>query len=388
MATRNPKGRKAKAETSTAAVKPPATNSPKARRSGSSDGDRGELLAKIKADFDARLAAMAAEPAQWIEFIDHAATFGARYSLGNQILLLVQAEERGIEPRYFLPYGKKDGSTGWKAQKRHVRKGETAFKIWAPIRRRPTEEQAAEWEAAGRKVKREPSGRPAVQVVGFALANTFDLSQTQGEPFDPPTVMVRRRVQKRGYTPELLIGDDPTGVFDDLVRLIKDEGYGYELVAPRTGYLRGANGVTVRRPGQQLVQVRDDVAAAQRIKTTLHELAHIRCGHLDAAAVGENVHRGRGETEAESVAHIVLRALGVDSAAYSDAYVFGWANGDLDLVKECAETVLRVAKQILADLTPVDGTAAASDPTLTEPDEPNPEMVELAGGAALGRVAA
>ncbi|WP_090803798.1 ArdC family protein [Asanoa ishikariensis] len=346
------------------------------------------MLAKIKADFDARLAAMAARPAQWMEFMDQVATFGARYSLSNQILLLVQAEERGIEPRFFLPYGKKDGSTGWKAQKRHVRKDETGFKVWAPVRRRPTEEQAAEWEAAGRRVKREASGRPAVQVVGFTLASTFELSQTEGAPFEPPTVMVRRRVAQRGNSPQLLVGEDPTGVFDDLVTLIKGEGYGYELVSPSTGHLGGANGVTVRRRGLQFVQVRNDVAPAQRIKTTLHELAHIRCGHLDDAPAGETVHRGRGETEAESVAHIVLRALGVDSAAYSDAYVFGWANGDMDLVKACAETVLRVAKQILADLTPPSGTDTGSDPTQAEPDEPDPVGFDMAGDATLGPVEA
>ncbi len=344
---------------------------------GGGDGERADLLAKIKADFDARLAAMAAEPARWVEFIDHVAAFGARYSLGNQILLLVQAEERGIAPRYFLPYGRKDGSTGWRAHRRYVRAGETAFKIWAPVRRRPTEEQAAEWEAAGRAVRREPSGRPAVQVVGFRLGNTFELSQTDGEPFTPPTVVVRRRLHQRGDGPQLLVGDDPTGVFDDLVRLITDQGYRFNLVAPYTGRLGDANGVTVRDRGVQVVQVRDDVDAAQRTKTTLHELAHIRCGHLDATGGATTVHRGRAETEAESVAHIVLRALGMDTAAYSDAYVLGWADGDLDLVKECAETVLRVARQILTDLTD------ESDPVLRGPDEPAP-----AAAAGCGQEAA
>ncbi|ROO60338.1 uncharacterized protein DUF955 [Micromonospora sp. Llam0] len=345
------------------------------------DDERAELLVKFKADFDARLARMAAEPTQWIEFIDHVATFGAQYSLGNQILLLVQAEERGIEPRYFLPYGNKDGSTGWKAQKRFVREGESAFKIWAPVRRRPTEEQASEWAAAGRKVKRDPSGRPAVQVVGFRLANTFELSQTDGEPFEPPTVLTRRRVQNRGKVgPQLLTGDDPTGAFEDLVTLITDEGYAFELTAPYTGRLGTANGVTVRGTGIRMVQVRDDVAPAQRIKTTLHELAHIRCGHLDDATARGNLHRGRYETEAESVAHIVLRALGMDTSAYSDAYVFGWADGDMDLVKECAETVLRVAKKILLDLTPADDV---TDPTRAEPGE-----AEVAGFALAGTAAA
>ncbi|MEV1321254.1 ArdC family protein [Micromonospora arborensis] len=374
MATHHPMATKARA---TGARKPRATTST-TNGQARGDGDRAELLATIKADFDARLARMATDPAQWVEFIDHVATFGARYSLNNQILLLTQAEKRGITARYFLPYGRKDGSTGWKAHQRYVRAGETAFKIWAPIKRRPTEEQAAEWEATGRTVKREPSGRPAVQLVGFGLANTFELSQTDGKPFEPPTVLVRRRVHQSGHTPQLLVGDDPTGVYDDLVTLITDEGYRYELVAPHTGYLNDANGVTVRRPGVQIVQVRDDVDPAQRTKTTLHELAHIRCGHLTTTAAGDTVvHRGRGETEAESVAHIVLRALGMDSAAYSDAYVLGWADGDMNLVKECAETVLRVAKQVLADLTPPERTDE-SDPAAAGPDDPDPITVERA----------
>jgi hypothetical protein len=141
--------------------------------------ERDALLAEIKADFDARLAKMASDPAQWVTFIDQVAVFGARYSLGNQLLLMMQADERGITPQFFLPYGKKDRSTGWLKHNRQVRQGEVSFKVWAPIKRRPTEEQAAEWEAAGRTVRRDPDGRPAVQVVGFRLTPTFDLSQTE-----------------------------------------------------------------------------------------------------------------------------------------------------------------------------------------------------------------
>ena len=57
---------------------------------------------------------------------------------------------------------------------RQVRRGETAFMIWAPVRRHPTDEQVTAWEATGRTVRRDPDGRPSVQVVGFRLANTFD----------------------------------------------------------------------------------------------------------------------------------------------------------------------------------------------------------------------
>ncbi len=314
--------------------------------------ERAEFLEHAHADFDARLTRMAAEPARWAEFLDTVALWGARYSSSNQLLLMMQAAERGIQPRYFLPYGNKDGSSGWLKHRRQVRRGEIAFKVWAPNRRRPTAEQAAESEAAGRKVRRDPDGRPAVQLVGFILESTFDISQTDGEPFTVPTIQVlrRRKVTAAGL-PQLLTGDDPTGAFDDVVKLIKDDGYSFELAAPGSRHLGDANGVTVAGTVRQVL-LRDTLSPAQRVKTGLHELAHIRCGHLgDDVQDGAIAHRGQCETEAESVAHIVCAALGLDTAAYSDAYVLDWADGDITLVKQTADTVLRVAKAILADLT-------------------------------------
>src|SRR5262249_7139368 len=161
------------------------------------------------------------------------AVFGARYSLGNQLLLMMQAEERGVTPRFFLPYGNRKRRTGWFRHNRYVREGETGFKVWAALQRRPTQEQAQQWEAAGRTVRRDPDGRPSRQVVGFRLESTFDVSQTDGEPFEVPTVrrLRRQRVSRAGM-PQLLTGDDPTDAFDDAVKLIKDGGYRFELAAP------------------------------------------------------------------------------------------------------------------------------------------------------------
>jgi len=319
--------------------------------------ERQAFLEQIKTDFDERLARIAADPAQWVSFVEQVAAFGARYSLGNQMLLWMQAEQRGIEPTFFLPFGNRAGTTGWKKAGRTVRKGERAFSVWTPIRRRPTEQETRQREAAGHKVAREPDGRPAVQVVGFGLSPTFDLSQTDGEPFEPPTLArVGRQRVPGGVLPRLLTGEDPTGAYDDVVDLITKEGYHFGLAAPGSPDLGAANGRTVNGPVVRTVRVRDDVDGAQRIKTTLHELAHIRCGHLDDTHAGEDLHHGRTETEAESVAHIVCKALGLDTQAYSDAYVVTWAGGDMTLVRDCAETVLRVAKQILDDLTPVADT--------------------------------
>lgn len=327
-------------------------------RSKQSDQERAAFLDEIKADFDQRLAKLAADPKQWVTFLETVAEFGAQYSLNNQFLLLMQAEQRQMTPTFFLPFGNRAGTSGWKKYHRRVRAGEKAFHVWAPIRRRPSEEEAARSEAAGRKVIRDEQGRPVVQVVGFHLSPAFELSQTDGEPFEVPSVQRTRRVQAAGgQTPQLLAGEDPTGVYDDLITLIKDAGYAFDLAAPGSRYLGAANGVTVTGAGIRQVLVRDDVSAAQRTKTTMHELAHLRCDHTTDARAGEDLHRGRKETEAESVAYICCRALGLDTQIYSDAYVLGWANGDMNVVKECAETVLRVAKSILKDLTPADPTA-------------------------------
>lgn len=326
-----------------------------------SEQERAELLDKIKADFDARLAKLAAGPTEWVTFIETVAHFGAKYTLNNQFLLLMQAEERQMTPTFFLPFGNKAGTSGWKKHHRSVRKGQKAFYVWAPVKRRPSEEEAQRWEAEGRKVQRDEHGRPTIQVVGFRLSSTFDLSQTDGEPFQVPTVQRARRINAAGGLPQLLDGDDPTGAFDDIVKLINNAGYSFDLAAPGSPYLETANGVTITGPSIRQVLVRDDLSPAQRTKTTMHELAHIRCDHTTGVRLGENLHRGRKETEAESVAHLCCRTLGLDTQVYSDAYVLGWAGGDMDLVKECAQTILRVAKAILADLTPVDPSQPAAE---------------------------
>jgi len=106
-------------------------------------------------------------------------------------------------------------------------------------------------------------------------------------------------------------------------------------------------------------------ASRERARWCGKELAHIRCDHTTGARLGESLHRGRKETEAESVAHLCCRALGLDTQVYSDAYVLGWADGDMDLVKDCAETVLRVAKAILKDLNPAE--AADAEDTVNAP---------------------
>jgi len=90
-------------------------------------------------------------------------------------------------------------------------------------------------------------------------------------------------------------------------------------------------------------------------------LAHIGCGHAaDVPSSVRTLPDGRQHTAAEGVAHIVRRALALHRRGYLNADVPGWA-----------ETIARVARQILHDLTPperpddpdwaLDPAAAADD---------------------------
>ena len=64
--------------------------------------------------------------------------------------------------------------------------------------------------------------------------------------------------------------------------------------------------------------------------------------------------RDAAEIEAESIAYIVCAASGMDSAAYTTAYVASWAAGDVEKVKASAERVVKTAGTILATLTGTD----------------------------------
>jgi hypothetical protein len=84
----------------------------------------------------------------------------------------------------------------------------------------------------------------------------------------------------------------------------------------------------------------------QAVKTLVHELGHALLHADDRPKSTE-----QAEVEVESVAFIVLDALGLASDTYSFPYVARWSTGDVELVKSSAEKVVAFAKQVLAPLT-------------------------------------
>ena len=238
---------------------------------------------------------------EWLAAMVAAARFHD-YSLGNWLLLWSQAEQRGATVT------RPAGYRTWQKLGRQVRRGERGYRILAPMTRRLAAEGAE-------------TDEPKRIVTGFRVVSVFDVSQTDGEPL-------------ADIGPSLLTGRGDADLAQAAVELIEDQGYKFSL-----GSLRGPNGLT--RPATRQVVVEEKLEEAQRTKTTVHELAHV----LMHGSESEIACRGRIEVEAESVAFVVCGAVGLDTSAYSVAYVARWA----ETTTEPERTLLATAERIVAN---------------------------------------
>lgn len=272
---------------------------------------RNERLEALGKDLEAGVKALVTSE-RWLAWLAFASRFHT-YSFNNQMLILLQCPEATHVTGY----------NTWKALGRQVRKGSKSIGIYAPMLR---------------KVKDEVTGDEVRRVVGFRIVSVFDVSQTDGEPLPEP---VRA---------SLLEGEAPTGLWDALAAIVAGNSYKLER-----GDCGGANGWT--NPSIRTIRVRDDVDAAQAVKTLVHEVAHMQL-HTDDTGDALNVgHRGVAEVEAESVAYIVGNYYGVATEAYSLPYIAGWSDGDVDVITATAQ---RVAKTARAIIEAVDATMGAA----------------------------
>jgi N-terminal domain of anti-restriction factor ArdC/IrrE N-terminal-like domain len=222
-----------------------------------------------------------------------------RYSFSNTVLI---AAQRPTATRVA-------GFGTWLRLGRHVRRGESAIWILAPVTRRV--------------------------VTAFRPAAVFDIAQTEGDPLPEPCAR--------------LAGADPLGVYAALVDLARSLGF----VVQDYAFADATNGDcahVLRR-----IRVRADLAPAHRTKTLAHELAH-------ALLHAEATDRALAELEAESVAFIVCDALAIDAGAWSCGYVAGWAGGGdaaVAAIRATGARIRRAADRILAGLDQASVTPSA-----------------------------
>jgi DNA primase catalytic core len=231
------------------------------------------------------------------------------YSFANTRLIWAQSLVRGFTPSRVAGY------RAWQQLGRQVKRGERGLQILAPVIRKIALEEGDEEER---------------RVVGYRVVHVFDIAQTDGEPL--PEVRTSS-----------VEGELPTH-WPQVAQLIGDAGF--RLQVADLDLLGEANGLTDWR--RRDVVVRFSLPGAQRFKTAVHELAHVRLHEPDSG--DRPACRGVVEVEAESVAYMVCAALGIDSAGYSLPYVASWSGGDLTKVTVTANRVIGCARTVLTQL--------------------------------------
>jgi len=223
------------------------------------------------------------------------------YSLGNQLLALVQCQIRGLQPGPINTFPK------WQALGRYVKRGERALILCMPITRKRKEEESDD-ESKFTSFVHKPKW--------------FVLSQTEGEEVQPTTI--------------------PDWDAEQALTTLGVERMEFDHTDGNCqGYARGRK--IAINPVAQLPH-----------KTLFHELAHVVIGHCAEGDVTDTelTPRNLREVEAESVALLCCESLGLEGADYCRGYIQNWlqrgTGGGASVIPEkSAQKIFRAADQIV-----------------------------------------
>jgi hypothetical protein len=230
-----------------------------------------------------------------------------QYSVGNQLLALVQCQIRGLEP------GPINTFPGWQSLGRNVKRGERALILCMPITRKHRDQESDENEDA--------NGEHAYTAFVYK-PRWFVVSQTAGEEITTPCL------------PQWEADRALAALDIEQVTFIATDG--------------NCQGYASNR------QVAINPVAQLPHKTFFHEVAHVVLGHTteNTFSDGELTPRNLREVEAEAVALLCCEALNLEGAEFCRGYIQNWLcpavgyNGDA-FPEKSAQKIFRAADQIL-----------------------------------------
>jgi hypothetical protein len=208
------------------------------------------------------------------------------------------------------------GMYAWNQLGRKVKKGERGIRILAPIvgvKRKKDEEAEKDITKQNTRV-----------LVGFRNAYVFDVSQTEGAELPAMREMSGE------------VGENRARIIS-FINKQKIELVFTENIAPALGMSYG--GRIAILPGQ---------SEAEEFSTLVHELAHELLEHAKRRTTTTKVVR---ETEAESIAFVVGKAVGLNTGTASADYIHLY-HGNASLLAESLEIIQQTSAVILAALQP------------------------------------
>ena len=225
------------------------------------------------------------------------------------------------------------GLYAWNQLGRKVMKGQKGIRILAPIIgiKRKKDEEA----------ERDITKQNSRMLVGFRNAYVFDVSQTEGAELPAMREMSGSVGENR----------------DRLVSFIESQGIELvftEKIAPALGMSYG--GKIAIYPGQ---------GEAEEFSTLVHELAHEMLHKAERRTTTTKIVR---ETEAEAIAFVIGKAVGLETGSASADYIHLY-HGNASLLAESLEVIQQTSGVILAALQP---------PTAEQAAMPDAELAKVA----------
>ena len=206
------------------------------------------------------------------------------------------------------------GMYTWNQLGRRVKKGEKGIQIFAPMIGKNRKKQE--------ETEQNRDEKSASILVGFRAVYVFDVAQTDGAELPAPAAVT----------------GEAGAHLDRLVEFVQQQGIELEYnerIAPAQGASYG--GKIVLLPGQ---------SKAETFATLVHELGHEMLHKADRRTATTKVVR---ETEAEAIAFIVGKAIGLQTSTASADYIQLY-HGNAALLAESLEVIQRTSAVILAAL--------------------------------------
>ena len=168
----------------------------------------------------------------------------------------------------------------------------------------------------------------------FSVGTVFDVSQT-----NMPIDLINEKLN-----PML---DDPKAdtVADTFIKAIYKDGFKVKYDETQNGakgYCDLENNTIVVKKG---------LSNLMRLKVIVHEYAHaLAHSHLKENGMEYIHNREKYETEAEAIAYVVSKYLGLDTRDYSQTYLYSWSkNKDFKEIDDSFSTIVNFSKKIISN---------------------------------------
>jgi antirestriction protein ArdC len=232
------------------------------------------------------------------------------YSIGNQILAMIQCRARGLQPGPLATFER------WKQLGRYVKKGELALTLCMPITLKGKEWDQKRAENGSSAGHGENGNGP--RTVFVYKKRWFVLAQTEGKAYEPEPIP---EWDREAALKALGIQEEPFSMLDGNCQ----------------GYATKDRKIAV------------SPVAVLAHKTFFHEVAHIVLGHVGGEPMtdGEKLTRSLQEVEAEAVALICCETLGLPGADEARGYIQHWLAGEENVSEKTAQRIFQASDRIL-----------------------------------------